>query len=88
MDLFLALLGSFILLVFSVTQGVFVAYPLLIAMLVMMILLMRRGFALKSLIQMAWRGSRQSVPVFSVLLLIGAVIAAWMAAGTVPAIVY
>jgi Na+:H+ antiporter, NhaC family len=88
MDLFFALLCSFILLVFSVTKGVFVAYPLLIAMIILIITLMRRGFALKSLLQMAWRGGQQSVPVFSVLLLIGVVIAAWMAAGTVPAIVY
>ncbi len=88
MDLYFALLCSFLLLVFSVTKGVFVAYPLLIAMMIMITLLVRRGFALKSLIQMAWMGSQQSVPVFSVLLLIGAVIAAWMAAGTVPAIVY
>jgi Na+:H+ antiporter, NhaC family len=88
MDLFFALLCSFVLLVFSVTKGVFVAYPLLIAMGIMIALLMRRGFALQRLMQMAWMGSRQSVPVFSVLLLIGVVIAAWMAAGTVPAIVY
>ncbi|MBW4516722.1 MAG: Na+/H+ antiporter NhaC family protein [Timaviella obliquedivisa GSE-PSE-MK23-08B] len=88
MDLFFALLCSFVLLVLSVTQGVFVAYPLLVAMTLIVAMLMRRGFELKDLLQMAWRGSRQSVPVFSVLLLIGAVMAVWMAAGTVPAIVY
>jgi len=85
MDLFFALLCSFVLLVFSVTKGIFIAYPLLIAMVVMIILLVRRGFASQGLTQMAWMGSRQSVPVFSVLLLIGVVIAAWMAVGTVPA---
>jgi Na+:H+ antiporter, NhaC family len=88
MDLLIALLCSFVLLVVSVTQGVFVAYPLLVAMSLLMVVLMGRGFSFKSLIKMAWVGSRQSVPVFSVLLLIGGVIAAWMAAGTVPAIVY
>jgi Na+:H+ antiporter, NhaC family len=88
MDLLIALLCSFVLLAVSVTQGVFVAYPLLVAMSLLMVVLMRRGFSFKSLIKMAWIGSQQSVPVFSVLLLIGGVIAAWMAAGTVPAIVY
>jgi Na+:H+ antiporter, NhaC family len=88
MDLLVALLCSFVLLVVSVTQGVFVAYPLLVAMSLLVVVLMRRGFAFKNLVQMSWVGSRQSVPVFSVLLLIGGVIAAWMAAGTVPAIVY
>jgi Na+:H+ antiporter, NhaC family len=88
MDLILTLIFSFVLLVVSVSSGIFVAYPLLIAMSLLVLMLMRRGFAFKSLMQMAWVGSRQSVPVFSVLLLIGGVIAAWMAAGTVPAIVY
>jgi Na+:H+ antiporter, NhaC family len=88
MDLLIALLCSFVLLAVSVTQGVFVAYPLLVAMSLLMVVLMRRGFSFKGLIKMAWIGSQQSVPVFSVLLLIGGVIAAWMAAGTVPAIVY
>jgi Na+:H+ antiporter, NhaC family len=88
MDLLLTLLFSFILLVVSVPNGIFVAYPLLIAMLLLIVLLRRRGFALQRLLQMAVQGSRQAVSVFSVLLLIGVVIAAWMAAGTVPAIVY
>jgi Na+:H+ antiporter, NhaC family len=88
MDLLVTLLLSFVLLVLSVSHGIFVAYPLLIAMGLLVLMLMRRGFAFKNLMQMAMRGSRQSVPVFSVLLLIGVVISAWMAAGTVPAIVY
>jgi Na+:H+ antiporter, NhaC family len=88
MDLLLTLLCSFVLLVVSVSKGIFVAYPLLLAMVLLVAMLRRRGFALKRLLHMAVQGSRQSVPVFSVLLLIGVVIAAWMAAGTVPAIVY
>jgi Na+:H+ antiporter, NhaC family len=88
MDLIITLLFSFVLLVVSASKGIFVAYPLLIAMLLLVIMLTRRGFAVNHLLQMAVRGSRQSVPVFSVLLLIGIVIAAWMASGTVPAIVY
>jgi Na+:H+ antiporter, NhaC family len=88
MDLFLTLTCAFFLLVISVSKGVFVAYPLLVAMGLLVMMLMRRGFQFKHLMQMALSGSRQSVPVFSVLLLIGVVIATWMAAGTVPAIVY
>jgi Na+:H+ antiporter, NhaC family len=37
---------------------------------------------------MAVQGSRKALPVFTILLLIGAVTSTWMAAGTVPAIVY
>jgi Na+:H+ antiporter, NhaC family len=88
MDLLFTLVFSFVLLVVSVSKGIFVAYPLLIAMMILIVMLIRRGFALRHLMQMVVTGSRQSVPVFSVLLLIGVVIAAWMASGTVPAIVY
>jgi Na+:H+ antiporter, NhaC family len=88
MDLLLTLLFSFGLLVVSVSKGIFVAYPLLVAMGLLVVMLRRRGFGLKRLLHMALQGSRQSIPVFSVLLLIGVVIAVWMAAGTVPAIVY
>jgi Na+:H+ antiporter, NhaC family len=88
MDLLIAFLCSFVLLVVSVTQGIFVVYPLLVALSLLIVVLVRRGFSFKSLMKMAWSGSQQSVPVFSVLLLIGGVIATWVAAGTVPAIVY
>lgn len=37
---------------------------------------------------MGIQGSRKALPVFTILLLIGAVTSTWMAAGTVPAIVY
>jgi Na+:H+ antiporter, NhaC family len=52
------------------------------------VILLRRGFQLKSLMRMAISGSKKSFSFISILLLIGAVMATWMAAGTVPAIVY
>ena len=88
MDLVLTLAFSFGLLVFSVSKGYFVAYPLLAAMIGLMAVLLRRGFELKVLLRMAIAGSRQSFSVIWILLLIGAVTAVWMASGTVPALVY
>ena len=88
MDLLLALLLSFLLLVASAVRGIFIAYPLMAALLLLVAVLWRRGFALRTLLSMAWRGSQQSMSVLHILLLIGAVTALWMAAGTVPAIVY
>ncbi len=88
MDLLFALAFSFLLLIFSVFRGYFIAYPLFVAMGILVAVLMRRGFALKSLMQMALVGSRAAIPVLSILPLIGAVTAVWMAAGTVPAIIY
>lgn len=88
MDLLFALAFSFLLLIFSVFRGYFIAYPLCMAMGILVVVLMRRGFALSRLMQMALAGSRAAIPVLSILPLIGAVTAVWIAAGTVPAIVY
>jgi Na+:H+ antiporter, NhaC family len=88
MDILVALLVSFVLLVVSVLQGVFVAYPLLVAMAIVLVTLRSRGFGWNALLSMASAGSKKSLPVLSVLLLIGALVAVWIAAGTVPALVY
>lgn len=87
-DLIFVLLVSFGLLITSALTGIFIAYPLLIALGLFLIVLMRRGFALRALLKMGLAGARQSLPVVNVLLLIGMVTAVWMAAGTVPALVY
>ena len=88
MDLILFLIFSFTLLVISAVQGYFIVYPLLISMFALLFLLLKRGFKLNQLFILAWKGSKKSFSVIYILLLIGAVIAIWMTAGTVPAIVY
>ena len=88
MDLLLAVFFSFTTILFSVYQGYFIAYPLLLSLAIFLIVLSRRGFSLKNLIAMGFTSSRKSFPVLIILLLIGIVTAVWMAAGTVPALVY
>jgi NhaC family Na+:H+ antiporter len=88
MDFLLVFIVSFVLLLFSSMQGYFVAYALLAAMIMFVVVLVNRGYKLKGLVAMAAIGSRKSLPVLTVLLPIGALTAIWMAAGTIPAIVY
>lgn len=88
MDLVFALLCSFTLLILSAMQGVFIAYPLLCTLCILGVTLARKGFSVKALFKMGIQGSLKATPVFTILLLIGAVTSTWMAAGTVPAIVY
>lgn len=88
MDVGLAFGLSFGLLLLGAMRGVFIAYPLLLAMALFVGVLWRRGFSLRALATMGWRGSQKALPVIGVLLLIGAVTASWMAAGTVPTLVY
>ena len=88
MDLVAAIFGAFFLLIFSVIRGYYIGFPLLITLGIFLITLQRRGFPLKDLVQMGWRGCEKSAGVIIILLLVGVVTAAWIAAGTVPAIVY
>lgn len=88
MDILTALLLSFVLLLFSAIRGYFIAYPLFLTFGILSIAFYYRGFSPKSLIKMGFMGSKTAFPVIKILLLIGAVTAVWMAAGTVPAIVY
>lgn len=88
LDLILVLLISFGLLISGALTGTFIAYPLLAALVLLSLALMRREFSARSLFYMAVTGARQSLPVVNILLLIGAITAVWMAAGTVPALVY
>jgi NhaC family Na+:H+ antiporter len=88
MDIWIVLLGSFFLLLYSAVKGYFLAYPLFTAFMVLFIVLMRRGFRASNLVQKAFRSSQKAFSVIVILLLIGIVIAVWLAAGTVPALVY
>ena len=88
MDLLFFVSISFILLLISAIKGYFIVAPLLASMAILIAILLRRGFPLKTLIQMAVIGSQKSFSVIAILLLIGAVMAVWMAAGTVPVLVY
>lgn len=88
LDLIAVLFISFVLLVTSALTGTFIAYALLASLALFVGVLRRRGFALSALLQMGLVGARQSLPVVNVLLLISIITAVWMAAGTVPALVY
>ncbi len=88
MDLAVVFSISFALLIVSAVKGIFIAYPLLAALALFVAVLLNRGFSFQALLKMGLAGARQALPVVQVLLLIGIVTAVWMAAGTVPALVY
>jgi Na+:H+ antiporter, NhaC family len=88
LNLIVVLFISFALLVTSALTGTFIAYPLLASLILLIGTLNQQGFALSALLKMGFTGARQALPVVHVLLLIGMITAIWMAAGTVPALVY
>jgi NhaC family Na+:H+ antiporter len=88
MDSLFGLTVSCAVLITSVLWGQSLVWPLLIAIATFLLIHLRRGQGLQPLLTLWWRGAKQSWPVFSILLLIGALISTWLAAGTVPALVY
>lgn len=88
MDLLIAFSITFLSLVLSVYNGVFLAHPLIIGLVLFFVVAVKRGYKPKDILSMAYRGGEKSFIVIKIFILIGAIIAIWMASGTVPAIVY
>ena len=88
MEIAIALALAFTTLLAAVYRGVFILWPLLFTLGIMSAVYWRRGISSSDLWQQMRAGVRQSAGVLSILLLIGAVVASWLAAGTVPTLVY
>ncbi|MEI2583457.1 Na+/H+ antiporter NhaC family protein [Scytonema sp. PRP1] len=88
MNSLLSLFFCFFILLTSVIQGYFVAYPLLLSLVILLLTFSFQGFPVKILMTMGLVSSQKAFPIILILLLIGAVTAVWMAAGTIPALVY
>jgi len=88
LDVIVALFGIFLLLMLSVYKGIDIFYPLFAGLIIFIIIAYKRGFKLKDLIQMVLKGSRKSLIIINILLLIGAITAVWRASGTVAYVVY
>ncbi|MEG3929297.1 hypothetical protein [Microcoleus sp. D3_18a_C4] len=68
MDLLFFVIISFILLLVSAIKGYFIVAPLLASMAILIAVLLRRGFPLNSLIEMAVIGSQKPLSVIAILL--------------------
>lgn len=88
MDVLIALAGIFIVLMLSVYKGIYIFYPLFAGLVIFIIIAMKRGFGLGELLAMVLKGSKKSLIIVNILLLIGAVTAVWRASGTVAYVVY
>ena len=88
MDIVFGLLMAFIFLLISVFNKVALVWPLAGAIALFILIHLQRGYRLPTLLRFCWQGAKQSWPVFSILLLIGALMSTWLAGGTVPSLVY
>ena len=81
-------MGRKAILLVSAIKGFFIVAPVLASMVILIAILLKREFPLKTLIEMGVIGRQKYFSVIAILLLIGAVMAVWMAAGTVAVLVY
>lgn len=88
MDVIIALVGILIFLMLSVYKGIDIFYPLFVGLIIFIGIASKRGFKPKELIDMVLKGSRKSLAIISILLLIGAITGIWRASGTVAYVVY
>jgi NhaC family Na+:H+ antiporter len=88
LEITVAFIFCFLLLIYSSVKGIFVGYTLIIGLLIFIVLACKRGFKFIDVIHMAYAGGKKSFIVLEIFILIGAVTSTWMASGTVSAIVY
>lgn len=88
MDIIASFFICFVLLLISSFNNIFVGYSLTLSLIIFCILAVSKGFSINKVLTMVYKGGKKSFIVLQIFILIGAIIAVWLAAGTVPAIVY
>lgn len=88
MNLAAAFITTFIILILCVYKGIFLAYPLIAGTILFSAVAVKKGYNIKQILKMSYTGGKKSFIVIRIFILIGAIMAVWMASGTVPAIVY
>ncbi|MDF2874069.1 MAG: Na+/H+ antiporter NhaC-like protein [Sporomusa sp.] len=88
MDTILVFILFFICLLCSIYNGVSILYPLLLGLICFMLISLRRGYTLNTLLKMMLNGSMKSLIVIKIFVLIGVITAVWRACGTISFIVY
>lgn len=88
MDIIIVFCLFFASLLFSIYHGVSILYPLLFGLSSFTLISLRRGYSLTDLLKMMGDGSKKSLIVIKIFVLIGIITAVWRACGTIPFIVY
>jgi len=78
----------FVSLLYSVYQGVSILYSLILGLVCFTLVSLSKGYKLKELYKMMGKGSKKSLIVIRIFVLIGVITAVWRASGTIAFIVY
>lgn len=88
MDTVIVFTIFFISLLFSINNGVSILYPLILGLACFILISLIKGYKLDNLVGMMLNGSKKSLIVIEIFVLIGAITAVWRACGTISFIVY
>lgn len=88
MDIVFGFSISFLILLLCIYKNIFIGFPLMGSLLIFMIIAIKRGFSIRDVLKMAYKGGKKSFVVLNIFIIIGVITASWMASGTVPGIVY
>ena len=88
MSVFLIIVLTILMLVYSVFNDIFLGYGLTISLVLFSLVGIKRNKSIKDLLRLYAFESKRSLPIINILLLISVLISTWLCCGAIPSIVY
>ena len=88
MLIFIGILFTLFILVFSVLNNIFLGYGLTISLLFFTFIGLKRGYSLKKIGMLYWIETKKSLNIILILVLIGMLISSWLSSGVISSIIY
>ena len=88
MLIFIGILFTLFILVFSVLNNIFLGYGLTISLLFFTVIGLKRGYSLKKIGMLYWIETKKSLNIILILVLIGMLISSWLSSGVISSIIY
>lgn len=88
MLIFIGILFTLFILVFSVLNNIFLGYGLTISLLFFTFIGLKRGYSLKKIGMLYWIETKKSLNIIVILVLIGMLISSWLSSGVISSIIY
>ena len=88
MLIFIGILFTLFILVFSVLNNIFLGYGLTISLLFFTFIGLKRGYSLKKIGMLYWIETKKSLNIILILVLIGMIISSWLSSGVISSIIY
>lgn len=88
MSIFIVIILTLFILVFSVLNNIYLGYGLSISLLFFSFVAIKKGFGIRKIFDIYWIEVKKSLNIILILILIGMLISSWLNSGTIPSIIY